>query len=118
MTKKAYISFLFFVVTAALIFSCKKEPVNTVTPPNDSIPKTTAYIPPVIKDFRTFPTDAANPMTMEGIALGKKLFFDPILSSDSTLSCAGCHKQENSFSDPRSLSLGVDHLPGTRNAMA
>ena len=32
-----------------------------------------------------------NPMTVEGVELGRKLFFDPILSIDSTRSCASCH---------------------------
>lgn len=119
MKSKTYIQALFFIVCLALVFSCKKDPVNNiVTPPDDTIPKTTAYIPPVIQDFRAFPTDPANPMTLQGIALGRKLFFDPILSGDSSLSCAGCHKQENSFSDPRSLSIGIDHLPGKRNGMS
>ena len=32
-------------------------------------------------------------------ALGKKLFFDPILSSDSSISCASCHKPEFAFAE-------------------
>jgi cytochrome c peroxidase len=42
---------------------------------------------------------AANPMTAAGIALGRRLFYDPILSGDQTLACAGCHRQEFAFSD-------------------
>ena len=34
-----------------------------------------------------------NPMTEEGIKLGKKLFYDKILSGDNTMSCADCHLQ-------------------------
>ncbi|MCS6934413.1 MAG: c-type cytochrome [Chitinophagales bacterium] len=40
-----------------------------------------------------------NPLTQEGVLLGRMLFYDPVLSVDSTLSCAGCHKQEYAFSD-------------------
>ena len=34
-----------------------------------------------------------NPITEEGVNLGRHLFYDPILSSDNTVSCASCHKQ-------------------------
>ncbi|HNM33184.1 MAG TPA: cytochrome c peroxidase, partial [Chitinophagales bacterium] len=50
-------------------------------------------------------------MTVEGVALGKKLFFDPILSKDSSISCSSCHSPANSFSDARFRSIGVDGLP-------
>jgi cytochrome c peroxidase len=59
---------------------------------------------------------ADNPTTVEGIDLGRRLFFDPILSGDGTLACAGCHRPELSFSDPRRFSLGIDGTAGTRNA--
>ena len=41
------------------------------------------------------------------IELGRKLFFDPILSIDSTISCASCHKPEFAFADNRPISPGV-----------
>lgn len=47
--------------------------------------------------------------------LGEKLFFDPILSLDKTISCASCHKPEHGFADVTSLSLGVNDSVGTRN---
>lgn len=59
-----------------------------------------------------------NPLTVEGIALGRKLFYDPILSGDSTQSCSSCHLQENAFSDPKQFSIGIDGLAGDRNASA
>ncbi|HHS95915.1 MAG TPA: hypothetical protein ENJ45_04930, partial [Phaeodactylibacter sp.] len=49
-------------------------------------------------------------------ALGKKLFFDPILSLDSTISCASCHKPALAFSDDVPLSPGVENRQGIRNA--
>jgi len=39
-----------------------------------------------------------NPMTVEGIALGKKLYYDPILHKNQSLACATCHLQAQSFS--------------------
>jgi len=48
--------------------------------------------------------------------LGERLFFDPILSRDSTVSCASCHKPEFAFADNAPLSKGVQGRKGTRNA--
>lgn len=47
--------------------------------------------------------------------LGKQLFFDPILSSDSSISCASCHKPAFAFADTSAVSRGVADRPGTRN---
>lgn len=57
-----------------------------------------------------------NSETAERVELGKKLFFDPILSVDSTLSCASCHIPEFAFSDTQKFSPGVFGRPGVRNA--
>ncbi len=58
-----------------------------------------------------------NPLTVEGIALGKALFYDPILSANNTQSCASCHLQSGGFSDPNQFSVGIDGSLGTRNSM-
>ena len=81
------------------------------TPVNLEIPSlfNTLLLPPLI------PID--NPQTLEGIALGRKLFYEPLLSNDGTLACANCHLAENSFSDPNRFSTGITGEIGTRNAM-
>lgn len=58
-----------------------------------------------------------NPLTKEGVALGKKLFFDKILSGNEAQSCASCHQPQNAFSDNQQFSLGIDKKLGTKNAM-
>lgn len=58
-----------------------------------------------------------NPQTKEGIALGKRLFFDNILSANGTKSCASCHSPQNAFTDNTPTSLGIDGIAGTRNSM-
>jgi len=58
-----------------------------------------------------------NPLTEEGIALGKKLFFEKRLSGDNTQSCASCHNPQNSFTDDTRFSDGIDGAFGTRNSM-
>lgn len=59
-----------------------------------------------------------NPVTKAGFELGKKLFFDPILSADKSVSCNNCHQQARAFADLplHATSIGIDNLPGTRNA--
>lgn len=67
--------------------------------------------------FPTMEIPEDNPMTEEGIELGRMLFYDPILSVDSTISCSSCHSLQSAFTDNAKLSLGVNGLMGTRNAI-
>jgi cytochrome c peroxidase len=57
-----------------------------------------------------------NEFTQARWELGKKLFYDPVLSVDSSLSCGSCHKQELAFADNVNFSDGVKGRPGTRNS--
>ena len=51
------------------------------------------------------------------IALGRLLFFDPILSKDNTMACASCHQPEKAFTDGLAKSMGRDGEHATnRNA--
>ncbi len=59
---------------------------------------------------------ADNALTEERAQLGKRLFFDTLLSRDETVACGSCHLQEHGFADPRAVSLGVDDKQGKRNA--
>jgi cytochrome c peroxidase len=60
-----------------------------------------------------------HPLTEEGFQLGRTLFYDPILSRDNTISCAGCHLQATGFAHvDHDLSHGIEGKIGTRNAMA
>lgn len=60
-----------------------------------------------------------NPLTEEGFQLGRKLFYDPILSQDNTISCASCHLQQTGFTHvDHELSHGIDGKIGTRNSLA
>ena len=57
-----------------------------------------------------------NQLTESRIALGKRLFHDPALSRDYTLSCAGCHQQEKAFTDGVPVSIGIKNRVGNRNS--
>jgi cytochrome c peroxidase len=60
-----------------------------------------------------------NNLTVEGFELGKKLFYDPLLSRDSNISCASCHQQFAAFATfDHDLSHGVNNTFTTRNAPA
>src|SRR6185436_14696226 len=58
-----------------------------------------------------------NPLTEEGVELGRRLFFDPRLSINNRQSCASCHQPGRAFSESRAVSLGAEGTAGTRNAM-
>ena len=69
------------------------------------------HFPEPVHDF------AQDPITEEGFELGKMLFNDPILSRDSTISCASCHDQTAAFADPQHrLSIGIEGRVGIRNS--
>ena len=70
-------------------------------------------------DYWTKPTYnfEENPLTEEGFQLGRKLFYDPILSLDSTISCASCHLQFTAFTHvDHAVSHGIGGKIGTRNS--
>ncbi len=105
------------------VVGCTKDPAIVEGPPGggpDTPPPTTT---PVELEYPqdgllpppTIPAD--NPLTKEGIALGRMLFYDPILSGDSTQSCASCHMQAFAFTDSARFSRGITGAVGTRNAM-
>lgn len=60
---------------------------------------------------------ADNLPTVEGVALGQRLFHERRLSRNSEISCASCHQREKAFSDPARFSLGVGGKTGQRHAM-
>lgn len=59
-----------------------------------------------------------NALTVEGVKLGRMLFYEKAMSRDNSISCASCHVQEHGFSDPNTLSEGVDGSLGKRQAMS
>lgn len=91
---------------------CKPEPdphsTFSTTPVTIQVP---ASLPRA-----NFPAD--NPTTEEGISLGRKLFWDPVLSADSSQSCASCHAPSFAFTDHGlATSIGIRGQNGMRNSM-
>ena len=65
-----------------------------------------------------FPDSKPNHQVNAMATLGRVLFYDTQLSSDNTVSCASCHKQELAFSDDIAFSHGVNGKVTTRNSLA
>ena len=101
------ISFCIIAITL-LFLSCNKDKTTyTPTPYSITIP---THFPQM-----EIPLD--NPMTEEGIELGRHLFYEKKLSGDNTMSCSSCHLPENAFAENSQFSTGIDGISGNRNAM-
>lgn len=96
------------IVLASALAGCEKDPPLH---PDEVSP--VFIIPPGFPDL-DFPED--NTFTRGRFEMGRRLFYDPVLSRDSSISCASCHKAHLAFSDNVAFSPGVDQAPGTRNA--
>jgi cytochrome c peroxidase len=66
--------------------------------------------------YPNIPSD--NQPTQNRIDLGRKIFFDPILSRDSSISCGSCHHTDKKFTDGVQFSQGIDGNHTTRNSMS
>ncbi len=76
---------------------------------------------PYTLDIGTFPQPnlpADNPLTQEGVKLGRMLFYEKMLSKTNTISCGSCHIQQFAFTDTAQFSIGSRQLPGTRQSMS
>jgi len=104
---------LFFIILIlTTLASCKKEE------PTSFEPRPAPVALQIPENFPAAAIPADNPLTEEGIFLGRKLFYDPILSGDNSISCASCHMQNAAFVDGGTqFSAGVNAALGTRNAM-
>ena len=90
----------------------EKQPIL----PADNLPEIdlSADIPRGLSGLPKAP--ANNPLTEEKVALGRKLFFDPILSENNTVSCASCHQPDHGFANPDPKAIGLHGRVGERNA--
>ncbi len=95
--------------------SCERD-----EPKDPELPfQQTPYDLQIPAGFPQMEIPADNPLTKEGVKLGRRLFYDKILSRDFSQSCASCHNQQLAFSDNgNQFSIGVDGQAGFRNAQA
>jgi cytochrome c peroxidase len=67
--------------------------------------------------YGVFDLPEENPLTAEGVALGRMLFYETSLSSNNQVSCATCHQQEKAFTDGRAFAIGVSGKPTSKSSM-
>jgi cytochrome c peroxidase len=78
----------------------------------------TPYTLTVPAGFPTPVIPADNPLTNEGVALGRMLFYEKALSSTGTMSCGSCHQQSKAFTDGLAKAVGVDGVVNPRGSMS
>lgn len=101
---------------ALAIVACR--PDDPQPPITNTYSAPTAFNLPVVPGFPGPIVKADNPLTNEGIALGRALFYDPVLSGNNTQSCGSCHNPQFGFTDNgKALSTGITGAIGTRNSM-
>lgn len=106
MKKVIVLSVLILGITVA---SCKKEIIDTVTKFMGF--ERPAHFPEPAYHFDT------NPVTEDGFELGRRLFYEPRLSRNNTVSCGSCHIQASAFTHHgHDVSHGIDDRLGRRNA--
>ena len=93
--------FLWILIGGFLSFNCHSDPLYPLDIPG--------HFPDIV-----VPED--NQPTVARVALGEKLFFDPVLSIDSSLACTSCHLPSQAFTDGKPVSPGVKGRLGKRNS--
>ncbi len=68
--------------------------------------------------FGRFRVPEDNPLTVEAVELGRRLFYDPRLSANGKVSCSTCHIQRLAFTDGRTTSVGVSGQRLAFNSMS
>lgn len=121
--------FLFAFVSVGIL-ACRKYQTELLGPlhPNyvysatgwlDSIPyNPTPYTFASINGLPNMEVPANNPMTVEGVRLGRFLFYDKLLSLDSTISCGSCHHLNKAFTDGQAKSTGINGQVVPRSSMS
>jgi cytochrome c peroxidase len=106
--KRLLINYTIISFLLLLNYSCEKKP--------ESVGKLTERFL-ILNSLHSIP--ANNPITIKKVMLGKKLFFDPLLSKNKNLSCASCHDPKLAFSDGVALSnIGTTKKTLNRNSPA
>jgi len=108
--KVLLLSFFLILLTGGLLLHSAEPKHLSLMPIGKPVQiKAPLGLPPV-------PIPPDNPPTAETIALGRHLYYDPILSLDNTVSCASCHDPQFGFSDPKPFSEGVGKKTGNRHS--
>jgi cytochrome c peroxidase len=103
------------VLASLSLGGCSKKKEEAIDP---VLPSPTPYTLVVPAGFPTPVIPADNPLTNEGVALGRMLFYETKLSSNNTMSCGSCHQQNKAFTDGLAKAVGVDGIANPRGTMS
>ena len=112
---------LIALVFMLFITGCRKDKPAPTAPDGDltDIPYNPVDFELIVPcEFPEMEIPADNPLTIDGVELGRFLFWDPILSADNTMSCGSCHFPSGGFADNLPVSTGIDGIAGRRSSMA
>jgi len=121
---RKFLLIIWLPVVIGLAASCEDQenpdepslPDDAVIPGNFGDPEPYTFdIPSWVNAQPIIPED--NPMTIQGVSLGRRLFYDPLLSVDGSTSCASCHQLDLAFTDGVAKSKGVIGVELDRNSM-
>ena len=112
----------FLLCAMGLLLSAGIRPDSAIAQPKQPVlPKDTLrkqlsleHVPGGLSAERSIPADS--PLTAARVALGRSLFFDPILSEDNSVACASCHHPRHGMAAPEALAIGIHGRLGPRNA--
>ena len=112
------IFYFFIIIHAFTFFSCKEEE-SIIKNDLEYLP----YLPePYVLNIPDYlpkmPIPVDNALTVDGINLGRHLFFDNILSGNGTMSCSSCHDPKKAYTDGLAVSTGIDGIAGRRSSMS
>lgn len=109
MVKKLINIFGLVIISILWLGSCKTEPMEIVIDVTPYVLNYGGLSEPVILED--------NILTVQGVQLGRMLFYEDLVSKYGTQSCSTCHHQPDGFSDSLQFSIGVEMLPGKRQAI-
>ena len=101
------LSFLFLFLLSSCLKEKNIELTNSPTP----------YVLNIPSNFPPVEIPDENPLTVEGVRLGRHLFWENRMSGDNSMSCASCHAPQYAFSDPSPSSIGINGDSSKRNSM-
>lgn len=110
--KKRTLAWIVLAVGAVtLVYSCRKDPAIPEPAPDFYVFRVPQGFPEPAYHFEN------NTVTQAGFKLGRKLFYETLLSRDNSIACASCHQQVSAFANTEHrFSHGVNNLLGKRNA--
>ena len=102
------------IALALLLAGCRRDKAEE---PEAPVPGGTPYTLVIPSNLPPMEIPPDNQLTVEGVALGRFLFFEKRLSGNNGMSCASCHAPALAFTDGKAVPKGIDSIAGPRSTM-